>query len=138
MFEHLKALLKPLYAQGTNPGPRVAIRVPDHLKAPSTPVASTPTTPGYAYPGYGYVSMAFACVEAIELMTDITSMETAQAAITELVRRGMHLEPMDWLLVEHCHGDQGEPIPTLAQIQAAFRERLVVLGLTAVTQASVA
>jgi hypothetical protein len=106
--------------------------------APPTSQSPAATAPAYAYPGYAYVSMALTCMEAIGLMTDLTSMETASAAITELVRRGIHLEPIDWVLVEHCHGAQGESIPTLAQIQAAFRERLVVLGFTAVNQAAAA
>lgn len=136
VFERLKTLLKPANVQGD--GPRVAIRHSDRLRTLAAPPAPVTTAPAYAYPGYGYVSMALTCMEAIGLMTDITSMETASSAITELVRRGIHLEPIDWVLVEHCHGAQGEPIPTLAQIHAAFRERLVVLGFTAVNQAAAA
>lgn len=139
MFERLKTLLKPNSVQGNNHGPRVAIRNSDHRTAlvfgRRDPITNAPA---YDYPGYGYVSMALTCMEAIGLMTDITSMETASAAMTELVHRGMHLEPMDWVMVEHCFGARGESVPTLAQVHAAFRERLVVLGFTAAHQAAAA
>jgi len=131
VFERLKTLLKPVYIP-SSPHPRVAIRSADRAKdtvllGPS----KIPVAMEDLYRGHAYLSMAFACREAIGLMTDITSMETAQSAMTELVRRGMHLEPIDWLLLEQYRGD---PIPTLAQLQAAFRERLIVLGFTSVTQ----
>ncbi|WLT32261.1 hypothetical protein [Geothrix sp. PMB-07] len=146
MFDLPKAIWRRISAQNTTTPAPSPLRVEKGYatgglvsKRPAALApASSPVAPAFAYPGYGYVAMAITCMEAIGLMTDITSMETASLAITELVRRGIQLEPIDWALIEHCKGSKGEPIPTLAQIHAAFRERLVVLRFTAVHQASVA
>lgn len=131
VFERLKTLLNPIHTKGTSPGPRVAIRKTDRLALPSVTDFAACGTRDQAYQGTAYISMAFTCRQAIHLMSDLTSMETAQAAMTELVRIGMRMDSIDWLLIEQYRGD---PVPTLAQLQTAFCDRLLALGFTSITQ----
>lgn len=86
-------------------------------------------TPGFtpSIPLAAYASMAFTTREAIQLVTDHTSLDTACAALTECTLRSLPLSAGELAMASLMEDQDGKNTPSLETLHFELRSKLLHL-----------